>query len=190
MTTHGHCPIRRVHSNSEGISCEERFQRMLDPTYLNILRKLYIRLENTDINWVITGSLGFALQGVPIHPNDIDIQTDKAGAYEIERCFSDFIVEKVAFSSARRIRSHFGIISIDGVRVEIMGDIQKQLVDGTWEAPVDLNCYKQMVEIKDMQIPVLSLDYELQAYKKLGRLDRAEILRKWLSSRHKASIDE
>ena len=60
---------------------------MIDPVYLNVLRQIHARLSNTDVNWVVTGSLGFALQGVPVQPNDIDIQTDKVGAYEIERRF-------------------------------------------------------------------------------------------------------
>jgi hypothetical protein len=31
-----------------------------------------------------------------------------------------------------------------------------------------------------MKVPVLSLEYEYQAYMKLGRTDKAEMLRKWL----------
>jgi hypothetical protein len=132
------------------------------------------------VNWVVTGSLGFALQGVPVDVHDIDIQTDKEGAYEIERRFSEFVIKKVAFRSTDKIRSHFGILMIDGIRVEIMGDIQKRLEDGSWEEPVDLNRYKRFVEIRGMKIPVLSLEYEYQAYLKLGRTEKAEILKKWL----------
>jgi len=61
---------------------------MLDIAYLKVLRKVNERLNNTSVNWAITGSLDFALQGVPVEPNDIDIQTDKRGAYEIEHHFS------------------------------------------------------------------------------------------------------
>jgi len=38
--------------------------------------KLYERLGDSDVNWAVTGSLGFALQGVPVEPHHIDIQTD------------------------------------------------------------------------------------------------------------------
>ena len=153
---------------------------MIDLTYLNVLRQIYARLNDGGVNWVVTGSLGFALQGVPVEVHDIDIQTDEAGAYEIERRFSEFIIRKVAFSSADKIRSHFGALMIDGIKVEIMGDIQKRLEDGTWEAPVDLKHHKRIVEVEGMDVPVLSLAYEYQAYLKLGRIDKAEILRKWL----------
>lgn len=155
---------------------------MIDSKYLEVLRKICARLNDSNVNWAITGSLGFAIQGVPIEPNDIDIQTDEVGAYEIEHIFSEFVTQKVTFSSADRIRSHFGVLMIDGIKVEIMGDIQKRLDNGMWEEPVDLGYYKRIVEFKGIQLPVLSLEYEYQAYLKLGRFERAEMLRKWLNS--------
>ena len=158
---------------------------MLNPDYLKVLRKINTRLNNTSVNWAVTGSLGFALQGVPVEPNDIDIQTDKRGAYEIERRFSEFMTKRVTFSSTERIRSHFGELMIDGIKVEIMGDIQKRLEDGSWENPVDLEHHKQVVEVEGMQVPVVSLEYEYQAYLKLGKIDKAEMLRNWLHSEHK-----
>ena len=158
---------------------------MLNPDYLKVLRKINERLSNTSVNWAVTGSFGFALQGVPVEPNDIDIQTDKRGAYEIERRFSEFMTKRVTFSSTERIRSHFGELMIDGIKVEIMGDIQKRLEDGSWENPVDLEHHKQVVEVEGMQVPVVSLEYEYQAYLKLGKIDKAEMLRNWLHSEHK-----
>ena len=155
---------------------------MIDPVYLNVLRQIHARLSNTDVNWVVTGSLGFALQGVPIQPNDIDIQTDKMGAYEIERRFSDVIIRQVKYSATERIKSHFGALQIDGIEVEIMGDIQKRGVDGVWEEIVDPAHYRQMVEIAGLLVPVLSLEYEYQAYLKFGRIERAKMLRRWLDN--------
>jgi len=153
---------------------------MLNPSYLNVLRKIYKRLLNTNVNWVVTGSLSFALQGIALEPHDIDLQTDKAGAYEIEHRFSEFVTRKVVFSSSEKIRSHFGALSIDGIKVEIMGDISKRLRDGTWETPVNLERYKRSIVVEDMQIPVLSLEYEYHAYLKLGRIEKAQMLKQAL----------
>jgi len=159
----------------------------IDPTYLNILRQIYTRLKDSSINWAVTGSLGFALQNVPAAtPHDIDLQTDEAGAYEIERLLSEHVTRNVAFSSAENIRSHFGALTIDGIKVEIMGDISKRLEDGIWEKPVDLERYKQFVKVEDMRVPVLSLEYEYQAYVKLGRQEKAQMLRKVLQDRDKS----
>jgi hypothetical protein len=156
---------------------------MIGAAHLRVLRRLCERLDGTDINWAVTGSLGFALQGVPVEVHDIDVQADEAGAYEIERLFAECVTRKVGFSAAERIRSHLGALTIDGVQVEIMGDIQKRLADGAWEAPVDVSRHKGFVEVEGVRVPVLSLEYEEQAYRKMGRIEKAELLRKWLRDR-------
>ena len=153
---------------------------MIDPVYRNVLHQIHARLSDTHVNWVVTGSLGFALQGVPVQPNDIDLQTDKAGAYQIENLFSDVVIRKVEFSATERIRSHFGALQIDGIEVEIMGNIQKKGAAGLWEEPVDPAHYRRTVEIDGLLVPVLSLEYEYEAYLKFGRVERAKMLRRWL----------
>jgi hypothetical protein len=62
---------------------------MIKPAYIEALRKIYTRLKDSDVNWAVTGSLGFALRGVPVTVHDIDIQTDKSGAYKIENLLSE-----------------------------------------------------------------------------------------------------
>ncbi|HEY3364356.1 MAG TPA: hypothetical protein VGK74_04830 [Symbiobacteriaceae bacterium] len=57
----------------------------MGPAHLAALRLICTRLDGKQLNWALTGSLNFALQGVPVSVNDIDIQADRAGAYEIER---------------------------------------------------------------------------------------------------------
>ena len=154
---------------------------MFDPFFFKVLHKICARLGEINVNWALTGSLNLALQGVPVEVNDIDILTDKVGAYEIENCFSEFVARKVAFSSAERIRSYLGALIIDGVKVEIMGDVQLKRENGSWEEPVDLERNKRTLEIEGIQIPVMSLEHAHQAYVKLGRMKKAEILRKWLN---------
>ena len=153
---------------------------MIEAQYLNALRKIYARLEDNQVNWVITGSLGMVLQGMDVEVHDIDIQTDKDGAYEMGSRFSECVVKPVRYSISERIRSHFGMLEIGGIKVEIMGDIQKRLDGQMWEEPVKVERHRRWLEIDAMQIPVLSLEYEYQAYHKLGRNEKAEMLRKWL----------
>ena len=153
---------------------------MISPAHLSALRKIHSRLTEAGVNWVVTAGVNLALQGLPVEPDDIDIQTDEAGAYEIERRLFEFVTRKVAFSSTEEIRSHFGTLMIDGIEVEIMGDLQKRLDDGTWEPPPDLNRHKLFVEAGGMRIPVLSLEYEYEAYLKLGRTEKSQLLKHWL----------
>jgi hypothetical protein len=157
---------------------------MIDPGHLAVLREIHARLDDSSVNWVITASLNLALQGVPVEVHDIDLQTDEAGAYEIERRFADFVTRKVRFSEAKAIRSHFGELMIDGIKVEIMGAVQIRREDGSWAQAPDLDQHKQVVEVAGIPIPVLSLEYELTGYQKLGRVEKVDLLRSWLSTEH------
>lgn len=156
---------------------------MILASFLDALRKIYLRLQDSSVVWVVTGSLGLALQGVPVEVHDIDLQTDGAGAYEIEHRLAEYVTQPVQHRVSERIRSHFGALEIDGVQVEIMGAFQKRLDDGDWEAPVDVAQHRRWVKLDDMQIPVLALEYELQAYRLLGRSDKAEVIHQWLQKR-------
>lgn len=121
-----------------------------------------------------------ALQGMDIEIHDIDIQTDQHGAYEIEGLFSEYVVKAVHYSASERIRSHFGSLEIDGAKVEIMGNIQKLLDNQVWEEPVKVEKYRHWIIFDGIQVPVLPLEYEYQAYLKLGRIEKAEKMKEWL----------
>ena len=155
---------------------------MIDPAFLDVLRTLYRRLAGTDINWAVTGSLCFALQGVPVgEVHDIDLQSDEAGVYDIERRFADNVTRKVAVWESRTIRSHFGVLLIDGVKVELMGEMAtRPAEDAAWGEPIDLKRIKRFVTVDDMRVPVIDLEHEYEAYLKMGRIEKARLLRAWL----------
>jgi hypothetical protein len=153
---------------------------MISQRHLQVLRKIVTCLADSPIHWVVTGSVGMALQGMTLEIHDIDIQTNKVGAYEIERVLMKYVVRPVRYRESERIRSHLGMLDIDGIQVEIMGDIQKRLENQDWEEPVKVESYKQWLDIDGMHVPVLSLDYEYLAYLRLGRTEKAEMLRTWL----------
>lgn len=115
---------------------------MITEKHQKAIRTIFETLKDLDIIWAITGSLGFALHGMEVGINDIDLQTDEDGAYRIEDAFRPNIISKVAFSEAERIRSHFGELSVQQVKVEIMGALQKKLLSGEWEPPVDVLFYR------------------------------------------------
>jgi hypothetical protein len=152
----------------------------LTPAFHQVIWMLVDRLAEADIHWALTGSASFALQGLPICPGDIDVQTDALGAFEIQRWFIEMVVRPVEFSSTENIRSYYGALEIQGITVEIMGDIQKRLPDGAWSPIPDIPQLRQYVELDGLEVPVLDLSYEAEAYELLGRRSRAEELRRWL----------
>ncbi|WP_290815552.1 nucleotidyltransferase domain-containing protein [Halovivax sp.] len=151
----------------------------LDPAIREVVRTVHRRLDGTGVEWALTGSASFALQGVPVEPNDVDVQTTERGAYAIEERFADSVVDPISRSESSAIRSHFGALELRGVRVEVMGDLRKR-VDGRWEPPVDVVARRERVPLDDAEIPVLSLSYEARAYEQLGRTERAAVLREYV----------
>jgi hypothetical protein len=125
-----------------------------------ILRALVIlaeQLESSKISWAVTGSTSLALQGVDLVPNDIDILTDEAGAYAISRLFSGHVLISVSFKRSPKYESHFGRLEIDGVSVEIMGDL-RVFRHGRWSPVLTPRTRKiENVEVENHRLPVISL---------------------------------
>ena len=118
---------------------------MISSQHWRALEIIYDRLRETEVVWAVTGSLGFALQGMKIAVNDIDLQTDASGAYDIEKAFSESVVRRVKPSVTEEMASHWGELEIDGVKVEVMGALQKKNPDGTWDLPVAVEQHRQFV---------------------------------------------
>ena len=71
---------------------------------------------------------------------------------------------------------------VDGMEVEVMGDIQKKPAD-EWENIIPLDTLLDYVDWNGYQVPVLKLSYEAEAYRKLGRLEKAEQLERFARER-------
>jgi len=151
---------------------------MIPEKHIKVLRLLCDRLEG--VNWVLTGSTSFAIQGLPLIPHDIDIQADVDISFEIEKRLAEFVTKPICFSGNEKVRSQLGRLLIDGIQVEIISGIEKQLSDGTWETPPDIDANKRYFIIEDLRIPVLSLRYEEDAYRKMGRIEQADQIKDWM----------
>ena len=115
--------------------------------------------------------MSFALQGVPVDPSDVDVQTDEPGARAIQAAFPDRVVDPVEYVESERIRSYLGRRRRDN--------------RGPAEATRgrDLGATRRRhppPAVRDLARPrgaVLSLSYEADAYERLGRTERAAPLR-------------
>ena len=146
---------------------------------IKVLLEVFSSLEQ---NWAFTGSVGQYIQGMELSPHDIDIQTNKQGAYSINKLLSKYCIEQVYFKESEKIRSYFGVFKTDSVKIEVMGDIQK-LVNDSWTPKTDLKSEIVMIDWKGMKIPVMDLGYELHAYHDMGRFERAELIKKFLQNK-------
>ncbi len=153
-------------------------------THIRALQTIIDRIGSASIDWVLTGSTGMAVQGMPLEVHDMDIQTDRTGVYHLAELFADWAVVPVRYLASAEIRSHLGEYEVCGVKVEIMGAIEKW-VGGEWEPPVDVREHRRWREFHGLVVPVLDLEYEVEAYTKMGRTEKAERLRTWLAARDK-----
>jgi len=153
---------------------------LIPPDYLAVLRKLYNRLEETDIVWVLTGSLGLAIKGIPLTPNDIDIQTDRAGVNEFARIFADDLEQEPFFWETQHTQSWVAKFEMDGIQVEVMGDMRHRDEDGDWDDPPNLEAVRLYIQVAEMRIPTLSLEFEEDAYRSMGRYDKASLIAQYL----------
>jgi hypothetical protein len=154
---------------------------VIDQRYLVVLSRICHRLRELGHPWAVTGSLGLALQEVSVEVHDVDIQTDRQGAYEIERLLPGEVVSPVKFVQSERIRSHCGQIEMDGCKIEIMGDVEKRTSDG-WGKPPHLPQIIKTIRRGELIVPVLDLSYELDAYRRLNRPAMVEAIEKALAN--------
>jgi hypothetical protein len=149
-------------------------QHTIPEPFVQAIKIIHRLFAGLDCPWAFTGSLGMAIQGMQVQVHDIDIQTDQQGAYLIQDRLQAYGVREVGFSESARIRSHFGEFRIGKVKVEVMGDVEKRLPDGTWLAPPDLSRIVVGVPFAGRIVPAIDLPHEEIAYRILGRVERAD----------------
>ena len=151
----------------------------IDPKTISALLTLHDALKGRGVPWAVMGSLSHALQGLKIQPNDIDITTDRRGAHTIEQLLQLHVTRPVTYSQADGVRSHLGELTIDGVTVQIIGDMETSTDNRTW-TPLP-----HIIMVAGAPIPVRTLEQEAQTYTRLGRTERADKLRALIERRGK-----
>jgi len=145
--------------------------------HAQVLSLLFERINPADHPWVLTGSASLRLQGVDIPVNDLDLQTDAKSVYLLEEKLAEFMKVAVHVWETEYTLSHHGQAEINKIQVELLGDICHRRADGTWENPLDIESDRLWVEWRGLKVPVLSLAHEASAYEKMGRAQKAELIR-------------
>lgn len=130
-----------------------------------------------DVDWTLTGSTSFALRGDPLEPDDVEVQTDAAGARAIEDSFSEHVTEPVEYVESERMRSYLGALELDGVEVELIGELRKRDADGAWEEPVDVTDHREFVEWRGTRCRCCRSSRELRRTNGLAGRSWAALLR-------------
>lgn len=159
--------------------------------FIGVLKFIIHKLEGKKINWALTGSSALALRGIKIEPRDIDIVTNKQGAYKINQLLKKYEIEPVKFSKTDRLSSHFGKFKIKEVPVEVIGNFSQKLDNGSWTEPTSLKNkkIKEIIKFDNSGIPALSFDYEYKFYirnsKNPKRIEETKKIREYIDKNSK-----
>jgi hypothetical protein len=151
----------------------------LSEDHTKVLHLLMTRIPG-HLDWALTGSAGLRLQGVDVPVHDLDLESHPAGVDEIAHIFGTYLREMPHWKEGQRLRSYFGVLVVEGIQVELMGDIQHWLPDGSWSPVADIPTLRRRLAWQGRQVPVLDLAYEAQAYEELGRTEKAARIREVL----------
>ena len=140
------------------------------PVWQEVVKRIASELEQSGLAYKIVGGASAALHGVDIPVKDIDIETNAEDAYRFGQVFLDDVVEPVTFKESRLYRSHFGSFEIQGVRVEVMGDLQRRQ-QGRW-IPT-WTCTLTEMDLDGVAVSLNWLEEEMLANVRRGRMQRA-----------------
>ncbi len=132
-------------------------------------------VENSNINWWLTGSCAVCIRGVPLRPHDVDIMVDSDDVERISYIFSDYLIEPIV-DTGGWLTKDFGVI-FKYARIDIASDPQTILDDPD---PIDCGPFAkanlEQVVWNGYKIQVPPLQLSLNANRRRGRIDRAKVI--------------
>jgi hypothetical protein len=138
---------------------------------IEALRIIIDAIKDMNLRWALVGSTALAIHGVGVEVHDIDINTDPKSICQIGELLKEYVIEPVHYKETEKFKSIYGLFNIFGVQVEIFTDLECH-TDGIWQKIS--NPHKIiMKEYEGIRIPLIDLREEYEAYKKLGRIDKA-----------------
>jgi S-adenosylmethionine-dependent methyltransferase len=155
------------------------------PLWREVLRKLALELAQAGIAYTLTGSANLALHGVHLPAKDLDLEMSAEDAGRFQERYAPFTETPVALRQDERYRSYFGRFEIDGVTVEVMGDLQRR-EEGSWKATA--NSTREQLDLDGVKVQAAWLEEETLANLRRGRLERAALCLPYCSQERLAAL--
>ncbi|MBU4501844.1 MAG: hypothetical protein KKA79_04575 [Nanoarchaeota archaeon] len=114
------------------------------------------------------GGTNLEIQGVGVKANDIDILTDEKGAYEIGKALKEYETEPVGYTEKTNFPCHRGEFMIDDIEIEVIGEQNDENII--------------IIDMGSFEIPCRTLESEYKSYIRLGREEKAKLIKKKLDS--------
>jgi hypothetical protein len=137
---------------------------------------LHDTLSPVSTNWMLIGTASLYLQGFLVDPHDIDILCDTATAIKFEALLSDHRIETRITSGKDKFKSRFSQYVINGIPVEVMGDLLVNTQTG-WINLWEMITQPQTVQSGKYSILVPAIADQQKIYTLFGREKDQSILR-------------
>ncbi len=119
---------------------------------------------------VVSGGAAFAIHGIAVPVHDLDLLTDRAGAYHFGEIFAAQAVQPVVYRTSEQYRSHFGRFEVQGVPVDVMAELE-WCEQGRWQ-PI-FAATRSEIELDGVLVTSAWPEEEFLAAIRRGRLARA-----------------
>lgn len=140
------------------------------------------KVEDTEIDWWLTGSCATCIRGIPFAPHDIDIMVDSKDVDRISALFSDYLIEPI-IDTKGWVTKDFGVLFFH-VRIDIASDPQESLDD---PEPADCGPYakRNLEELvwNGHKIRVPPLELQLNVNRRRERFDRVALIEDYMSKK-------
>lgn len=153
------------------------------PIY-NALAALAKLLHDSSAKWIVGGSAGLLLRGLPLSamPRDIDIYCDEEDLPFIYAALQKYAVDAPHYSETNMYRSTLAHFEIEGMPIELVGGFKVDAAKSSYEVRVSelLIPFGERFSIPDCGYPlmVVPLAHELWFNQLRGREDRVELIAK------------
>ncbi|WP_246079034.1 nucleotidyltransferase domain-containing protein [Paenibacillus piri] len=167
----------------------------------NALRQVQLRLRGVDKPWLVGGSCGLLLHGVPLQapPRDLDLYADDESASELHRALSGYAVDEQTEDRSGMYRSILSHYSIEDIKVELVCGFEVTAHESVYRVEAGYLVQSQPIAIRtggvmepetesDVSLPPLKLmplEHELLFNVLRDRPDRYEAIAGVMRSRSK-----
>lgn len=163
----------------ESVICGDGMTERVRHALRSAVRQVVPAMFKSQQPWALMGSTASVLQGIDGYsPPDIDLVTTGEGAYIMEGAVAGCgaTVRPVSWSVSPPYESHFGIFEVEGVKVEVMGDLIIRCDDGVIDAAEHFARWTDKVRVlhfEGFHIPLVRLEWQLVANVLLRRPERS-----------------
>ncbi len=166
---------------------------LIAPISRDVLEILHRLLEPTQAQWLLGGSMGLMLRGLPCiqQPRDIDIYIDHKDSARVHEALHAFASHPPRFSETDMYESTLCHYYVLGVQVEVVCDFRVQTLSCLYQVEVAVlaTYFQEFAKLDEsVNIPVIPLAHELLFNLLRQRSDRYVLIASWIELNPKLHV--